>query len=146
VKCIITGVGDIKGKLSLIFQVVVSHTTNIQSPSRMHWGATADSAIYKFDAAVHERMPGIYAIRKFTIWKDPENNITAIELYYIADEGYPKLNFLTPPLNGLKLDRKRIFGETLLSQQEKMLNAVLAFKKEMTLIDQSYRAARSRSY
>jgi hypothetical protein len=63
------------------------------------------------------------------MWKDQDTKITAIGLYYIADGGYPKLKYLNPPLNGLKLELKRTFGPTPLSQQEKMLNDVLELQK-----------------
>jgi hypothetical protein len=87
VQCTNTGAGDSKGKPSLLFQVVVSHTTKIQSISRMHWVATTDSTVYKFDAAVHDLMAGIYATRTFNMWKDQDTKITAIGLYYISDGG-----------------------------------------------------------
>jgi hypothetical protein len=125
VQCTNNGDGDSKGKPSLVFQVVVSHTTLMQSLSRMHWGATTDSTIYKFDAAVHELATGINATQKFTMWKDHGNKIMAIGLYYIVDGGYSKLKYITPPLNGLKLERKRTGGPTLLTQQENMLNDVV---------------------
>jgi hypothetical protein len=82
-----TGAGDNKGKRSLVFQVVVSHTTKIVSISHMHWGATNDSTIYKFDPAVHELMTGVYSTRKFTIWKDHTSKFTHIGMYYISDVG-----------------------------------------------------------
>jgi hypothetical protein len=53
VQCKNTGDGGNKGKSSLVFQVVVSHTTKFQSILRMQWGATTDSTMYKLDAAVH---------------------------------------------------------------------------------------------
>jgi hypothetical protein len=81
----ITGAGDKKGKPSIVFQLVVSNTTQIKSSSCMHWGTTTDSAIYKFDVAVHELMTGIYAKRKFTMWKDHDTTVMGIGLYYIAD-------------------------------------------------------------
>jgi hypothetical protein len=64
IQCTNTGAGDSKGKPSLVFQVAVSHTTNILSISHMHWGATNDSTIYKFDPAVHEFMNDVYSTRK----------------------------------------------------------------------------------
>jgi hypothetical protein len=54
IQCTNTGAGDSKGKPSLVFQVVVSHTTKILSISHMN-----DSTIYKFDPAVHELMTGV---------------------------------------------------------------------------------------
>jgi hypothetical protein len=60
VKCTNTGAGDAKGNPSIVFQVVASHTTKLLSISRMFWGATTDSILYKFDVAVHELMTGQY--------------------------------------------------------------------------------------
>jgi hypothetical protein len=69
VQCMTTGPDDSKGKPSLVLKIVVSRTTKIQSILFMHWGATTYTTIYKFGADVHKLMMGIYATRKFMMWK-----------------------------------------------------------------------------
>jgi hypothetical protein len=97
IQCTNTGAGDRKGKPSLFFQVVVSHTTKILSVSHMHWGATNDSTIYKFDPDVHELMTGVYSIRQFILCKEHTSKLTHIGIYHISDGCYPKLKYLIPP-------------------------------------------------
>jgi hypothetical protein len=66
IQCTNTGAGDSKDKPSLVFQVVVSHTTH----------------------DVHELMTGVYSTRQFTVWKDHTSKFTHMGMYYISDGGY----------------------------------------------------------
>jgi myosin-crossreactive antigen len=66
--------------------------------SRMFWGATADSAIVKFDEAVWELMTGIYSTRQFKMYKDHDTTIIELGLYFICDGGYQNIEMYHPPL------------------------------------------------
>jgi hypothetical protein len=85
----------------------VSHTTKILSISHMHWGATNDSTIYKFDPSVHELMTGVYSTRQFTLWKDHTSKYTHIGMYYIYDGGYPHIKYLIPPFKWTQVGTKK---------------------------------------
>jgi hypothetical protein len=79
----------------------------------MHWGATTDSTIYKFDASVHELRTGIDATQILNMWKDQDTKIMVIGLYYIADGGYPKLKYLIPPFKCTQIGTKEnIWSDT----------------------------------
>jgi hypothetical protein len=60
---------------------------HIQSILCIHSGAKTDSTTFKFDATVHGLMMGMYATLKLIMWKDHNNKITVIGLYYISDGG-----------------------------------------------------------
>jgi hypothetical protein len=55
-QCINAGAGDSKGKPSVAFQCMVSHTTKCLSISDMFWGAMSDATIVKSDKAIKEVM------------------------------------------------------------------------------------------
>jgi hypothetical protein len=119
IQCTNSGAGDNKGKPSLVFQVVVSHTTKILSISHMHCGATNDSTIYKFDPAVHELMTGVYSTRQFTLWHDHTSKYTHIGMYYISDGGYPKMKYLIPPFKWTQVGtKKNIWSENVESTRK----------------------------
>jgi hypothetical protein len=107
IQCTNTGAGDNRGKTSLVFQVVVPHTTKILSISHMHWGATNDSTIYTFDPAVHELMTGVYSTRQFTLWKYHTYKYIHIGMYYISDGGYPQMKYLIPPFKWTQVGTKK---------------------------------------
>jgi hypothetical protein len=92
----------------------------------MHYDATTEITMYKFDAAIRELTTGTYATLTLSMWKGQDTKITANGLFYIAEGGYPTLKDLTPPhLNGLTWELKRTFCQIPLIRQDKMLNAVL---------------------
>jgi hypothetical protein len=72
----------------------------------MHWGATNDSTIYKFDPDVHELMIGVYSTRQFTLWKYQTSKSTHIGMYYISDGSYPKMKYLIPPFKWTQVGTK----------------------------------------
>jgi hypothetical protein len=95
-QCINAGAGESKGKPSVVFQCVVSHTTKCLSISDMFWGATSDATIVKFDKSIKEVTTGVYSTRQFTMYVDDGKKVNDIGLYYICDGGYPKFKHLIP--------------------------------------------------
>jgi hypothetical protein len=106
-QCINTGAGDLKGKRSVVFQWVVSHTTKCLSISDMFWGATSDATIVKFDKAIKEVTTGVYFTRQFTMYADDGKKVNEIGLYFFCGGGYPKFKHLIPPY---KRRHRIIFG------------------------------------
>jgi hypothetical protein len=106
-QCISAGAGDSKGKPSVVFQCMVSHTTKCLSISDMFWGATSEATNVKFDKAIKEVMTGVYSTRKFAMYADDGKKMNEIGLYYICDGGYPKFKHLIPPYKWTRVGTKK---------------------------------------
>jgi hypothetical protein len=83
-QCINAGAGESKGKPSVVFQYMVSHTTKYLSISYMFWGATSNTTIVKFNKAIKEVMTGVYSTQQFTMYAGDGNKVNEIGLYYIC--------------------------------------------------------------
>jgi hypothetical protein len=125
-QCSNAGAGNSKGKPSVVFQCVVSHTTKFLSISGMFWGATSDATIVKFDKAIKEVMTGVYSTRQFSMYADDGKKVNEIGLYYICDGGYPKFKHLIPPYKWTQVGTKKNMWSSDV-ESVKMLSASLVF-------------------
>jgi hypothetical protein len=110
-----------KGLPTVVFEVVVSHTTRALHVSCMCCGCCSDALIVKFDEAVHEVMDGRYSTFPFEVSDIDGDKITdhgafynmssncfrffihvisylsfIVErgFYFLSDGGYPKVKYL----------------------------------------------------